>query len=273
MPTFRPLQLKKPLKAVVPWKPEEFRRQVFARGQEVQWEMNAQCPCTQFVVSDDADLNEPLGHPKPDCPECRGTGRLYHSKQNIVAMVEDLSRNPKTMRMFGEMAFGGASFSVLPENRPGYFDRLTLLRSVMPYSEVRVRQATTESMNYPIVSRSVIIGQEGDPTEPETVNVNVLYVRKTNSVGDLQPTPIVEGTDFNVVDGNIVWVDGTNAPEPGTFYTIQYYAHPAFVVKDFPYVVRDQYVKDNTPDAVFTQMESRVFAWLEVLGNGSWAVS
>lgn len=275
MPLLPPIAPKKLNQARVDWRLAEFRKAVWVYGQTVKWELAARCPCRQYIRNDETRLDENLGHARADCPECRGTGTLYHSPQQTVALVEDMARNPEAYKVWGQSVFGGARFTMLPENRPHFLDRITLLHSVMPYHEVRVRRTTTEQPRYPIVVRNIAIATDGDNTESRELQVGVIYIRKVDGSGRVDGVELVEGTDFTVdgTAGTVTWIDGagSNAPAQGTGYTISYYAHPVYVVHGMGYAARDTFVKFKQASPTFRENVTAVTdAWLEILGVPGW---
>lgn len=263
------LSVYKPNKAVVEFDPVEFRRAILAKGQEVTWEMAAKCPCTEKI--DTQGREGDLGHSQAGCPECKNhPGVIYHSAQESFMLVANISKNPQKYNMPAEMAQGAAAFTALPEHRPHFLDRLTLVRSVMPYHEVRERLANVEQPRYPIVTREVAVRGTEHPAKPVTKELDVLLIRKADSAGRIVPGALVKGTDYNVVDGAVEWVSGSGAPLVGQRYAISYYSHPRYVVREFPHAVRDTWISKKQQEPVHIEMATMVYAWLEFLGTPGW---
>lgn len=273
MPLFPPVQLKKPNQARVDWRIKDFRKAIWNYGQQVTWELAARCPCRQFVINDETRLDEDLGHSRVDCPECNGSGTIYHSSQTTTALAMTLSRDPNAFQIYGQSVQGGCKFTTLPENRPHFLDRLTLTQTVMPYHDVRIRRHTTETPRYPIVVRSVEIASAIDPTEPTTLDLGVIYVRKVDGSGRVDGAELVEGTDFtvNAVTGELTWLSSGSPPGIGSGYTISYYSHPVYIVHEMGFAARDTYVKAKQETPQFKENVTAVtHAWLEILGPPGW---
>jgi hypothetical protein len=272
MPLFPPVVPKKLSQGRIDWRIADFRQAIFVRGQPVTWQMAAKCPCRQFARHDETRLDEDLGHSRVDCTECKGSGTLYHSSQEITALPFALSRDPEAFAKWGESVHGGAAFTTLPENRPSFKDRLTLTRTVMPYHEVRHRRATTEQPRYPIVTRDMQIASATDNTEPQDLAIGVTYVRKADSSGKVDGPELVVGTDFTVgTDGKITWLSTGSPPSLGGLYSISYYANPVYVVHDMGYSARDTFVAFKQETTAFKENVTAVTtAWLEILGVPGW---
>ena len=87
-----------------------------------------------------------------------------------------------------------------------------------------------------------------------------------------RPAPrSVEGVDFSITEvGDIDWTLGmseSTAPSPGTFYSIQYYAHPVYVVRSMPYNFRDITIKTKVKSKKHQELPTKVLCWLEFLGS------
>jgi hypothetical protein len=272
MPLFPPVRPKKLNQARIDWRLAEFRRAVWVRGQQVTWEIAARCPCHQTVLNDDTRLDENLGHSRAACPECKGSGTIYHSAQQTQMMVAALSRSPKAFEIWGQSVHGGCAITALPENRPNFLDRITMTQTVMPYHEVRTRRAETEQPRYPIVTRAMQTADPLDDTEPVDSTIGVLYARRADGTGRVNGAEMVEGTDYAVnADGTVTWLAGPNAPLLGDPYTISYYAHPRYVVHEMGYSARDTFVAFKQETEVFRENVTAVTtAWLEILGVPGW---
>lgn len=266
-PTFTALRPKK-LKPRVDFDERLFRTHIFTNGLRVLWELAARCPCQRRMAVQEID--EFTSEKRPDCPACNGTGVIYHSPQEITAQFTSAERNYERFAPWGENMPGMARFTLLPEHLPTILDRYTLLDAVITYTETRIRKAVVEALRYPIVTRSLTLGQVGDPTEPDPTGVGVVYARRADSEGVLLGNELVAGTDFDVISGEIDWAKGDaldTAPEKGSPYSVQYFCSPRYVVKNFPHAVRDTQVLRKLPSAVAKQLVVAADAWLDFLGE------
>lgn len=257
------------------YRPEEIRKFIFARGMRLTWEQAAECPCrrlSQTVSQTDFGFNGGLpgatfnttAEPAHNCPRCDGEGYLFHSPQEVRALVSSASENPEAFRSYGEVAMGDLRITLLPEHLPSLYDRFTAIDSAILVREVRVRSDDqVENLRYPITTRTLDL--QSGPTV-----VDVTFATKADANGLNQVSyDLVKDTDFEVSGGAINWSigdDNGNAPSAGERYSISYYAHPRFVVTDHPYVYRDTFVAAKAPTPVFATLPVHCRAKLDFLG-------
>lgn len=272
MADYPTLRLKKPNRARVEIKPEEFRRAILTKGMDMAWEQASRCPCERFI--NDGSTTSGTGEFQSDCPGCYGRGVVYHSSQTIRALFEDASVNPKRFEMYGETASGMAGVTFLPEHGAGFLDRLTLVDVTMVYNETKIRRSTVERLRWPIATRDIVVGSGADFTTPLTLNVTTAYSRKADADGNLLDDVLVEGTDYEINDaGEVDWSIGVTAgtaPPVGQRYSMQYYGHPTYIVRDFPFAVRDTWIKRKYATETYHHLPIRAMCWLEYLGRPEW---
>jgi hypothetical protein len=271
----------------------ELRKNVFKYGMDIKWEMANLCPCGRQISTSDGSFTIDTREKTVSCAGCSGTGVIYHSSQTIKALVSDASRDPKRWALWGEHAAGALQLTLLPEHLPGFLDRFTTTSNVMVYRERKKRKATVESLRYPVVTRTLTLGTEADPTVSETKQVAVLSCRRADSDGLIVSGELTRGVDFVINnDGQIDWSLGDAAgaaaeavahaanpnhqphpikvvPAVGDYYTIQYYMNPRYVVRTFPYQFRDTVIKEKKPSPSFTNLPTKVMAWLDFLTGAS----
>lgn len=214
-----------------------------ARGNRVAWSRAIRCPCT---------LNSETDQPSFDCPRCQGLGWFYFGPTNyavpvyageltplqqsivdrdaclIRGLIYSLRANDMPYSELGPWQLGSLAVSVRHENVIGYYDRITVLDSIMPYDEVVVapEPQTEFALRYP------------------AVEVNAMFSETTR---------YVPGTDFVVTsEGCISW-QSAHYPA-GARLTVHYYFHPQYLVTSRPRVIRatTKYRKDSNcePDRV-----------------------
>ena len=250
----------------------ELRKNVFKYGMDIKWEMANLCPCGRQISTSDGSFTIDTREKTVSCAGCNGTGVIYHSSQTIKVLVSDASRDPKRWALWGEHAAGALQLTLLPEHLPGFLDRFTTTSNVMVYRERKKRKATVESLRYPVVTRTLILGTEADPTVSETKQVAVLSCRRADSNGLIVSGELERGVDFVINnDGQIDWSpgDAADVPAVGDYYTIQYYMNPRYVVRTFPYQFRDTVIKEKKPSPSFTNLPTKVMAWLDFLTGAS----
>jgi hypothetical protein len=262
----------------------DLRQNIFKYGMRVKWEMVTVCPCERKNLDslsiEFGTREKPIGCPLKDFDSavCGGNGYIYHSSQEIQAIVHDGSKDPDRWKIWGEHAAGNVSITTLPEHLPSFLDRLTLLDTVMVYRERRERKKDLiESLRYPVVTRSMTLGSDEDPTEPVLSKFGVLYAIKASSDGRIVlddnklPLELKNDEDFVVTeDGKIDWTLGMSsgrAPSPGEYYSMQYFIHPVYVVRSMPYQFRDSVHKVKQVNQELVNLPTKVMAWLEFLGS------
>ena len=250
----------------------ELRKAVFKYGHDVRWEMAAACPCQRKMSEYAADGKGFTKEARPDCPKCRGRGYIYHSAQDIRVLLHDASLDPSRWSVWGEHAAGAITITTLPEHLPSFLDKFTVLKNVFVYREVAKRSETpVEPLRYPIVTREISLGSDEDPKVETLASKSVLHCIASDSDGRIIDQELVEGTDFTITAlGEIDWTLGMaagTAPSPNTFYSIQYYAHPVYVVRSMPYNFRDITIKTKVKSKKHQELPTKVLCWLEFLGS------
>jgi len=251
----------------------DLRKEIFRHGVDVFWEMAAVCPCgrklSDFATSPTRyETNEPV----PSCVKCKGKGYIYHSKQEIKAVVQDASRDPDRWKVFGEHAAGSATFTTLPEHLPSFLDKFTLKDSTILYRERRKRTIDPkESLRYPVVTRTFTLGDTADPTIPVDTTMGVVHAISADVDGVIIDNELVENTDFSITaDGKIDWALGMargTAPAKGAFYSVHYYANPVYIVRTMPFTRRDTTVKTKSVKSRLQELPTKFLVWLEFLGD------
>ena len=191
--------------------PAYFRNMIFARGTECTWQQSRRCPCQTKVSDGNADTDtdkQPTGEPDIQCAECFGKGFLYEDGQDIVAIVLGASKNPLFYQLYGERARGMCSVTVPAEVMLRAWDRITVNSSVVPIDETRIRTGSTERCRYPIASKTLQLGRSTVlPSELVEEESNGTSIRRADADGVAISTTLVEGTDYEIVDGQIVWIN------------------------------------------------------------------
>lgn len=213
------------------------------KGTELLWQRAVACPCaTEAQVHGDQVM---IGLPPLDCEMCGGVGKIYGPPQQVVMMLADASNPLLVFTVWGELSRGAVEVTAMPENLLAEWDRLTLLQGVVSLTEWCARKHTVERPRYEIVRRTFPIGSGEGGLVPTEITVGVTDCFKASLSGVVDPTPLVEGTDFTVTDtGYIDWSLGDalgTAPEVGARYSVRYFARPVYVVRDHPYIRRDFY--------------------------------
>lgn len=196
-----------------------FREQNYGQGHRLRWSKVMKCPCVTVLHEPSQPLTEtyttPVKEGRPDCPSCYGRGLLYFGEQEITAPLMDFRMSPMWLQLFGSIADGGCLVSPEPEHLLNRRDRIVDLDEVRLYDEVCVRTGAVETPNtirgtptYAIATEQIPAGSDADPYIPATATRGVIYCRRADSEGRIQPDPLVYGTDFTITDaGAIEWLD------------------------------------------------------------------
>lgn len=201
----------------VDFDPREFRGQIQKWGHRVRWERASRCPCGMVYegVTDGYTVRTKAGN--VDCPNgCRGTGYLYGAPQEIRALINDASGDKKLLQAFGERAFGSVRITTLPEHLPGWRDRCIDLDGIRVFKhEPRKRTGTVEVLDYPIVTRELVAGTPGNPTQPLIRKMGIVSFRVGNADGSLSSRQPIEEIDYRITSEG--WLEHLGAAATGVF--------------------------------------------------------
>jgi hypothetical protein len=251
MSTLLPLWLPQdPSEDAVDFDLEDFRLALFQKGRELVWDQAISCPCQtrSRPAGRGQDVEyQRLNESRVDCPGCGGGGIIYDNRQTTYAMLTDAMSDQKFFNLYSRYSEGTVFITLLPEHMPAARDRFTLTRGVVTYEETNfIHKTTVERPRFPIVKRTMYLGSETNPYEPEEVAVGVMYMRAAGLDGVLLPTKFTENVHFTVTDeGAVDWtLAGELEPPIGARVSIRYYGRPAFTVTGFPFAQRDLYQND-----------------------------
>ena len=247
--------------------PQQLRKAILNHGSSVRWERAAECPCTRKLTVSSSEngiarsFSNYTTEIKADCPACNGTGLIYHSPQNVSALILDFNRDPERFAVHGQYSKGGARFTMLPEHSPGYFDRLTNLSAFVEFREVLERkEGAVQPLRYPIVTRSLVAGTEGAQSTAQLLSLDVIYLRVAEEDGSVTGSELEKGTHFEVTsDGklDLTLADGLNlGPAVGARYSVSYYINPAYLVHSFPFIYRHDEVTPKTSKKAGLEFDS-----------------
>jgi len=231
----------------VDFKPDDYALLIETKGYRISWERSAQCPCT--------GNNDQTDQADPNCSLCSGKGWIQFKP--VGAVVNDLiigelttlqtkvigtngavvrgvmSGIVNTMKPWDKVQArleGTLQVSVRSENKLGYWDKLTNLDAVVVYSQLLDSSGTlTDTLRY------------------LADGINLLRS---------DTTTYVEGTDFNLVDGDIVWVSGQE-PAADSRLVCHYLTHPTWRVIEHPHAMRVTPVKFKTAKPTTPQGDPR----------------
>lgn len=220
----------------VDFKPTELNKLILNRGLPALWQLWVPCACGHEQAGD------------VNCPQCGGTGRYYHSTQEVLVAVTSQRRDWERFEKMGQWEAGTASFLIRGEHVPCFGDRIIMLNNHIPIASASIRRSPVagyeapaiEKLRYPVVPQSIPIRLEDGSVENRLYGV--LFLQGQKSDGTLGPA-LIEGTDFDVTEeGDIDWTKGDalgTTPAPGKMFSISYRTRPVYQVTDFPTAWRD----------------------------------
>lgn len=248
------------------FRPDEFRKLIFSQGLRVRWELSSLCPCNAPATASGfqatLSASAPTRRNRPDCDACNGRGYLYHSGQEIRALVTGARRTDERFSQVGgsEFAEGLIGLSLLPEHLPAMGDRFTVLDAELTYREVITRGASsTDTLTYTISQRTHDLAGGA-------VTFGVRYARSAALSGTVTGgRAYVEGADFSTAGGVITWT-APDAPPTGARVAVEYYTQPAYIVQGQPHAIRDAYRAFKAPAPYHVSLPIYAEARLEQYG-------
>lgn len=224
------------------FRPEEFRKLIIQKGLKVEWTQSAQCPCSQkstqygLDLKDITDIDASPGTFNQSCPICGGKGAIYHSAQEIRAIVTNANAE-NNIGQFGLNRDEEVKFTVQSEHLLSYGDRIRLKNSVIVNNEILTKGVSnTVTLKYPIIQRNLQLA-----TGPKTIGVIYCHLSDANGLALINGERI-QDVHFTVnTNGQIVWNGDVNTPAVGTKYSVSYYINPVYVIIDHPHTVRDTF--------------------------------
>ncbi len=243
-------------------------------GTRIAWSRSAVCPCTP--------INGQTRQPNINCTLCKDNpGFMYFREDGyntasvpeigdldtiqqylvdrtatpavvIQGAAQKISLSQTPYDKVGDWVDGMVSISFRPENRIGYYDRLTFLDGVLDYSEI------------------VLTAAPDSPTVLRFPAIRVDFVRSETQLYKHQEDYLVDSI------GRICFVSG-RGPAKGTRISVKYLHRPQYIVWDHLHAIR--VTKKNTklgenpktPLGNIQHLPSQVQAKLEFLigGGGS----
>jgi|GEM_PF-5248971 len=249
-------------KARVDFRIDEFRRLIKQKGMRLDWVQTINCPCTNQTSTDFSldltgvsDINADASGNNVSCPVCQGKGLVSHSRQEILAIVADSSKEEGVSKK-GLHYTGKVKITLEPEHLPSWGDKFILKDSVVVQREiVTMPSGDTVTLTYPVVNR--LLNLQNGSTE-----VGILYIQQSDLSGlGIDSATIPEHTILP--DGSIQFTNELTKPQAGTKISISYYTNPVYVVTEFPHTFRDTFLLENNVQS-FSNMPVQIFAKQEV---------
>ena len=206
----------------------EFYRLMEQKGYTLRWEKSALCPCIP---------KDSHGQPDVNCSLCLGKGRYWFEPKDIKGIMTSFQETAKWDQT-GEIMQGTHYLTTLPENKLGFWDRITNIHSIIRYSEI------------------VEKGKYGGSDRLRFKQTAVLNLRTVQKV-------YVKNVDFNynLDNQSIDWIG--EQPNTGLQYSVEYETHPRWIIIDLVNVLRDTQVKSKKAGVQHQPMPVRAVVRLE----------
>jgi len=247
-----------------------FRRLIAQKGLILEWKQTGECPCQPksedqgFDLSDIDDVDSGTGNSMA-CPVCNGTGIVYHSPQDVQAIVTSAEGEYLNAR-YGGYREGLVSITLNPEHLPIFGDRFTIKDSVMLYRETILMKAGQNiyPLRFPIASRTVTLAT-GEATH------DIIYLQVADANTGLG-IPGDHAQDWRGVNqGFVITGDGKlqrnniNRLQDGMRVSLTYFINPSYTVVSYPNSIRDTRIRKKAASDKHVPMPVRVQAKLEFL--------
>jgi len=204
------------------------------RSSRFVWERASPCPCSS--------VNGQTRQSNPTCARCRGAGVFWYGVPDYVpdetvtgplsltqrallrrndgvivrGFIKSATYTETPNDTIGRWFWGATRISVRPENRVGYYDRFFALDSEISITQVIDMPAGLAlTPRFPIIE-ALSLFSDTDRFAP--------------------------GQDFTV-EGGVLTFDPASVPDPGTVLSLRYLTFPAWLVTNYPHVVRATSVK------------------------------
>lgn len=190
---------------------QNFDQLLTARG--IRFRHHKALPCPNIKVLDNNSHD-------PSCEQCDGSGIIYYAPKEIVGVLTSNSVE-KQFEYQGAWEIGSAMVTMPSEYSDGeqadftLYDKLEVLDYTVRLWELKEyepRPGNAQQLRYPIEKVGYLI-------------------TATNS----EVKEFVQGEDFNITDGKIVWVSGKtpqydHVSDIGQTYSVSYWANPIYIV-------------------------------------------
>lgn len=186
-----------------------FSRLIEEKGYEVKWEKAIVCPCAKIGA------DGYTAQPSLDCDVC-DDGYRYIEPQIIRAIMSELTEIHDYMRPYGQFVIEDVKVTTRHIHPLDFMDRITMIHSVIRYSEVLNRsEFSRDEFRYPVEQMICAL------TETAT---------------------FTEGVDFRIIDNLIDWSIGSDPIAEDEAYSVAYLTRPVYKVIQFPHKFRDTQV-------------------------------
>lgn len=239
------------MKKIFPWTPSnsaaeenllfdyaELRAAFLAKAAWLWWQPGMECPCFSDIRVGPVGLDERATQYRPqiNCPGCGGTGTLYSEGQFIPGLLYTAQSAGVNTEPVGLYIAGNTYLTTLREHQLTLWDRLILVTDSIP-----VVGKTIKTLDAPIrfrfpVVRKYLLASDLYEECNEPLGFDVLWLRYSNSSGELVGAPHANSADYEV-DFSTGLVSVPDAPV-GSFVSARYFTYPVYKVREALRTVR-----------------------------------
>lgn len=247
---------------------------VETKGPRLSWSRAGVCPCIS--------IDGQTGSPDPNCHICKATpgfeyfrpegynpdlvteiGTLTDIQRHLIersfspgvvirGLITSVARSESAYDRLGDWVFGSYNITVRPQNKIGYYDRLTCLDSEIVYPQV-----------LPVTEK----------TGPIKLRFPATFVSRART----KDTVYQQSADFALDEEGRLDFVASRRPAVGSRLAVHYHHHPQFIVMEHVNAFRESIQRSKVPEAKretpignVQHLPLRAMAKLEFLiGNGT----
>lgn len=195
----------------VDFKVDKFDKEIREKGANILWEEAVLCTC----------MGENKGQPSVNCKTCRGSGYIYTTPKETIALVTRLN-GKTTFDPIGSRSVGDVYLTPLSSMTMGYHDRITFTDYNSKFSEViSVKVGKSLRLRHPV--KDIISANYHDLT------IDNSSVQVINNGWNVQIDPDIINTYTN---------DDKKQKGNDFYLSLLYTTYPTYVIIDIPHELR-----------------------------------
>lgn len=217
---------------------DDFNTFIGQRGYKVLWERAQVCSCSLSgrSATDASDLDHSL---------CKNKQYIWTPQGVIICALSRMVKN-SNLGPEGIWEIGTFMISTQSGNKPGFYDRLIIQDSTVPFSQAIMKGTTggVDELRFPAVSSDL-------------------------PIIDMAGNKYLFGVDFGFnASGNVIWSGFSNKqPSTGTPYSVQYQTQPRILIVDYPHSVRGQITQTGGTTLTYKDFPLQTIGKLEFFIN------
>jgi len=198
---------------------DKFDKEIREKGTNILWEEAILCTC----------VGENKGQPSVNCKSCNGSGYLYTSPQETIALASRLS-GKTSFDSIGSRGVGDTFLTPLSSIIMGFHDRITFTDYNSKYSEViSVKLGKSLKLRHP-VKKLISVNYHDLSIDPSTMEI-------INNGWNVQIDP-------NIINS---YLNDDKKQKGNDFYvSLLYMTSPSYYIIDIPHELRGTQVGSST---------------------------